>query len=337
MSDEIVEILAGRRRRRLAVPIVFGPMTITERSYCLVTVRLKDGRVGRSFSLDRGLDVAGAVRRIVAPAYLAAASASTPDLWWRALRAASPSLSSGAGLRALSLVDLAVVDARGEQPNPAGSRPPLWVVIGYPPSMPADQVAREARAAVDAGAAGVKLPAAGSPELGRARLEAAVAEIGGERVAHDLAWSAADADAAARAVDGLELAWVEDPFPPGNIQELRRLRALLDVPLASGDEDGTLYHPLQLIDTEAVDLVRLDATCQGGATRVRELGPLIAGSGVPVSWHMNSRVHAPLARELPFQTISVELSGRGSNVDPLDERLDLVPAIADYLGSGEER
>jgi L-alanine-DL-glutamate epimerase-like enolase superfamily enzyme len=331
-GSEIVEVVSSRVRRTLPVPIVFGPMTISVRSYCRVQVRLRDGRVGRSFSLDRGIDVAAIVRGIVGPAYLAAASASTTEAWWHALRAASPAVASGAGLRALSLVDLAVVDAREEWPAATGPRPPLWVVIGYPPSMPPDQVAAEAVAAIKVGAAGVKVPA--SAERSRARLEAVVAAVGAERVAHDLAWGAADADAAARAVDGLDLAWLEDPFPPGNVSELRRLRRMLDVPLASGDEDGQLYHPLQLIEADAVDLVRLDATCQGGATRMRELDSAIAATGVPVSWHMNLAVHERLARGLTFRTASVELSGRGSNVDPLDERRALVPAIKAYHRKG---
>lgn len=327
MSGTVVAVRTRRELRELTPPLRFGQMTISARSYCYVDVELDDGRYGHARAIDRGIDVSAIVRDIVAPAYEKRGSESTAEAWDGVLKSASPALSSGAGLRALSLVDMAVSDARGEVQLATGPLPPVWVIVGYPPDAGPDTVARETREARQLGAAGVKLPAAPTAELTRERLLSAVNEIGADRVAIDLAWGASTPDSAARVVDGIGVAWLEDPFPPGRVRDLVRLRSLLDVPLAVGDEDAQLYHPGVLIDSGAIDILRLDAASQGGITRMIAISSQIAESDTPVSWHMSASLHSRLATSLPFATLSVEISSPGSGVDPDDEGRP----VADYL------
>jgi L-alanine-DL-glutamate epimerase-like enolase superfamily enzyme len=167
----------------------------------------------------------------------------------------------------------------------------------------------------------VKLPVAANHEDTRRRAQAAIRAAEGLPVALDLAWTAQDAEGAARLVEGLDLAWVEDPFPPGNTKELVKLKGLLDVPLASGDEESHLYHPEVFLDAGAVDIIRLDATCQGGVTRMLRLAPALKEAGIPVSWHMNTSVHLQLSGAGGMNTISVEISAPGSGVDLFAESL----------------
>lgn len=316
-------VRARRAGVRLTTPLLFGPMVIRERSYLVVDVELSDASVGAARTLDRGFDLRSVVHEIVAPSYEGASIDDPGGIWRRALSSASPSLSAGAGLRALSLVDIAVRNAvrvsTGAESVVVRPAPPVWSIVGYPPDSSPDQVASEASAAIRAGSAGVKLPRAQTEKATRERLNAAVNAIGAHRVALDLAWSVRSADEAARLVDGFELAWLEDPFPPGNLAELTRLRSMLSFPLASGDEDANLYSPDILVETGAVDIVRLDATCQGGITRMLDFAHRFAGYPVSVSWHMNSGVHERLARELDLTTISIEVSSPGAGVDPLEE------------------
>jgi len=316
--------VAQRLTAGLERPLTFGEMTIAERTYIAVEVKLSDGTVGAARTLDRGFDLRSVVEDIVRPAFQGASVDDPAETWRAALRRASPSLSAGAGLRALSIVDIAFRNAiRLSTQVPHNVTPPecpVFMIVGYPPDSTPDEVAAETLAAIEAGAAGVKLPRSTSVEATRDRLAAATGVAGGKRVALDLAWSCASPDTAAHIVDGFELAWLEDPFPPGNVPALKALRSMLSFPLASGDEDASLYSPDVLIDSEAVDIVRLDATCQGGVTRMIALAEKHAGSNVVVSWHMNSEVHAWLARELSLNTISIEVSASGAGVDPLEER-----------------
>jgi L-alanine-DL-glutamate epimerase-like enolase superfamily enzyme len=55
----------------LATPVRAGALVIGSREYCFVRARLAGGALGEAFVLTRGLDVAGAVRDLVAPRLLA--------------------------------------------------------------------------------------------------------------------------------------------------------------------------------------------------------------------------------------------------------------------------
>jgi L-alanine-DL-glutamate epimerase-like enolase superfamily enzyme len=316
--------VAERLTVELEKPLPFGEMIIVDRTYISVRVTLSDGTVGVARTLDRGFDLSAVIADIVRPSFEGKGIEDPAQIWSAALRSASPSLSAGAGLRALSIVDIAFRNAirlcMQLPERPVNSDAPVFVIVGYPPDSTPDEVAAETHRAIEAGAAGVKLPRSTTVETTRARLKAAVGVAGGCRVALDLAWSCASPDAAAHIVDGFELAWLEDPFPPGNVAALKALRSTLSFPLASGDEDATLYSPDVLIDSEAVDIVRLDATCQGGVTRMIAFAQKYAEQEVAVSWHMNSQIHSRLARELGLNTVSIEVSGPGAGVDPLEER-----------------
>jgi L-alanine-DL-glutamate epimerase-like enolase superfamily enzyme len=339
-----VKISSQRRAFKLKQPLHFGRLVIAERSYCVVHVTLSNGVRGWSFSLDRSAPVSDLVDGVVAPLYESAFAGDPADAWDVCLGSLHPAVAAGAGLRALSLVDLAVYDALARS---AGSsvasyvgipqaKPAIFGIVGYPPSLDAPAVEKEVQSAVRAGVGGVKLPIATNSEATRQRTNAAIRASEGLPVALDLAWAARSADEAARLVDGLDLAWVEDPFPPGNIRELVKLRRLLDVPLASGDEESHLYHPEVLLDAGAVDIVRLDATCQGGATRMLRLASILKEGRVPVSWHMNTSVHLQLSGAGDMNTVSVEISAPGSGVDLFAETLvaDSRRLLHDGMGSG---
>lgn len=330
MTDGMnVKISSQRRVFKLKQPLHFGRLIIAERTYCVVNVVLSNGVRGWSFSLDRSAPVREMIDNVVVPLYESVFEGSPVDAWDICLRSLHPALAAGAGLRALSLVDLAVYDALARS---AGSsvtsyvgapeaQPTIFGIVGYPPTMDAHAIEEEVRNAIRSGVGGVKLPiAAGSVET-RRRTEAAISAAEGLPVALDLAWTSQNAEGAARLVDGLDLAWVEDPFTPGNINELVKLKGLLDVPLASGDEESHLYHPDVLLDAGAVDIIRLDATCQGGATRMLRLAPALKDVGIPVSWHMNTSVHLQLSGAGGMNTISVEISAPGSGVDLYAESL----------------
>ena len=324
--------LKSLRGRRVVLtlpdPVQLGNYVIKARAYCVVTAELADGTTGTSFSLDRGAPVTKAVNNLIAKPYMEIFSGDPLLAWDTLLRQASTSLSAGAALKGFSLVDLAVHDAvaRSQETTVVkrfGKKQkkfPTWAVIGYPPSRGPEEIAWEVQAAVDAGAIGVKLPVGATPELTRERIIAAL-DTKLCPVATDLAWSCRTPADAMKIVQGLDLAWVEDPFVQGSLAELRQLRSLLSVPLASGDEETHLYHPQVLIDTEAVDIVRIDTTCQGGLSRLIHMNDYLTESKVPISWHVYDAWHSQIASIIDPETHSIEFSAPGASVDPLAEMI----------------
>lgn len=329
MTPPKIRKIYGRRIiLTLPQPVELGSYIIRARGFCVATVELEDGTVGTSFALDRGAPVSEAINTLIAKPYQELFDGDPLKTWDQLLRQASPALSAGAALRGFSLVDLAAHDAiaRYEEKTVVarygGVKKNLsqWAVIGYPPSRGPEEIAWEVKAAVDAGAVGVKLPVGRTPELTRDRLIAAL-DTKLCPVSTDLAWSCRTPADAMKIVGGLDLAWVEDPFIPGSLDELRALRSLLDVPLASGDDEGHLYHPQAFIETGAVDMLRMDATCQGGLSRLLLLNDYMANSGLSISWHVYDAWHSQIAALIDSPTFSIEYSAPGASVDPLAEMI----------------
>ncbi len=323
---KIKEISARRVTLRLPSPVVLGQYVISSRGFAVVTVELADGTKGHAFSLDRGTPVALSINTLIAQPYKEIFDGDPIATFDALLRRMSAPLSSGASLRGLSLVDLAVHDAVArhkditvvENFGKIKQAHPIWAVIGYPPSRGPEEIAWEVEAAVAAGAIGVKLPVGANPAKTRERIEAALA-TGLCPVATDLAWSCRSAKDAFEIVRGLDLAWVEDPFIPGSITELVQLRRMLDVPLASGDDETHLYHPQVFIETGALDILRIDATCQGGLSRMILLNEYMEKSGLAISWHVYDAIHNQIASIIDSPTFSIEYSAPGASVDPLAE------------------
>jgi L-alanine-DL-glutamate epimerase-like enolase superfamily enzyme len=323
---KIKEIRARQIKMNLPDPIQLGSYVMTFRTFAHVAVELADGTIGNSFGLDRSAPTVEAIKKVVIKGYQDIFTGDPVSAYEQLMRQAGPVLSAGASLRGVSLVDLAAHDAVAKHEKRTvmdrfGKKEksfPKWAVIGYPPSRGPDEIAWEVQDAVAAGAVGVKLPVGLTPELTRARIEAALA-TGLCQVATDLAWSCRVAEDAVKIVGGLDLAWVEDPFLPGNMDQLRRLRSLQSSPVATGDDESHLYHPQALLETESVDIIRLDATCQGGLSRLYLLNEFLTEKNIPISWHVYDSWHSQIAAILDAPSLSVEYSAPGANVDPLQE------------------
>ena len=326
MALKIAEVSARRVTVNLPRPVQLGEYLIKARGYCVATVRLADGSVGHAFGLDRGVPVAECVNTIIAPLYKELFSGDPVATWDAVYRRASAPLSSGAALRGFSLVDLAAHEAvaKSEGKTVAArfgkseKKISQWAVIGYPPSRGPEEIAWEVKAAVAAGAQGVKLPVGLTPELTRERIIAAL-DTKLVPVSTDLAFSCRTAEDAMKIVGGLDLAWVEDPFVSGSLMELKKLRSLLNSPLASGDDETHLYHPQAFVETGAVDILRIDTTCQGGLSRLIQLNEYLASKNMPVSWHVYDAWHTQVASILDVESISIEYSAPGASVDALAE------------------
>lgn len=324
----VKSVSARRVTLNLPSPVALGQYIIRSRGFAVVTVELLDGSKGQAFSLDRGTPVSESVNSLIAEPYKEIFDGDPISSFDAILRRMSAPLSTGASLRGLSLVDIAAHDAVARHKGltvvdnfkKKEINHPIWAVIGYPPSRGPEEIAWEVEAAVAAGAVGVKLPVGANPVKTRERIEAALA-TGLCPVSTDLAWSCRTAQEAYEIVKGLDLAWVEDPFVPGSISELVELRRLLDVPLASGDDETHLYHPQVFIETGALDMLRIDATCQGGLSRMILLNEYMSKSGLAISWHVYDAIHHQIASIIDTPTFSIEYSAPGASVDPLAEMI----------------
>ena len=287
MSERIESLHVTTVRAALPEPIHFGDWVMKHREFALVRARAESGTEGFGFTLTREGPVAAALRQAIAHHYVGTEVATQADaaaIFYRCQGSNLATLAGGTGLRALSIVDLAVHDllARsaglpisrwlGGEPRPV----PATAIIGYPPGrMGPDEVAAQIRELRADGWQRFKIPIALPLEYGRDRLLAAREAAGADAwLGMDAAWVFRSVDDALSFLDEVRearLAWFEDVFPPGDAEIVARLRERTEVPIAMGDEQGGSYYPEALLLRKSVDVVRIDLTCMGGITRARPM------------------------------------------------------------------
>lgn len=343
--ETIAEVHVATIRAALPEPIHFGDWIMRHREFCLVRLRAESGVEGFGFTLTREGPVAATIKQAIAHHYVGSTFASRDDIatvFGRCQGSNLAGLSGGIGLRALSIVDLALHDllARSAGQSIArylGGGPralPATAIIGYPPgAMPPDAVREQIHALQEQGWRRFKIPIALPLEYGAERLLAARDAAGDDAwLGMDAAWVFRTVDDALGFLDGVadaRLAWFEDVFPPGDAAIVAELRRRADVPIAMGDEQGGSYYPEALLLREAVDVVRIDLTCMGGITSAARLIGACEAAGTSFAPHMFAHVHSQVFGALGHD-VPVEWGVPGTGVDQYADSLRR-PVLEDGL------
>jgi L-alanine-DL-glutamate epimerase-like enolase superfamily enzyme len=237
-------------------------------------------------------------------------------------------LASGIGHRAVSLVDVATWDLAAKLQGQTieallGGTPrahPATAIVGYPPTMDLGELRAQVGGLIDEGWRRFKLPIAPTHAATLERLSI-VRAFGDELwLGLDANWvfkQPADAIEYIRTLEPFGLGWVEDIMPPGHAQEIAAVRRAVRVPIGMGDEQGGAYHPEALLLADAVDVVRVDASTNGGVTGLRrvldELGTTRFTS------HMFPHVHSRLFSALGVEGVPIEWGIAGNGVDQVSD------------------
>lgn len=91
----------------------------------------------------------------------------------------------------------------------------------------------------------------------------------------------------ARAFEELGIFWLEEPFEPDEYEAYAELADTVDIRVAAGEQDTTVWGFRELIDRSHVDLVQPDVTRCGGITELLRIAELARARGVetvPHAW-----------------------------------------------------
>jgi L-alanine-DL-glutamate epimerase-like enolase superfamily enzyme len=240
-------------------PIRLGRTEIREREYVVLRLHAEDGVEGFAIGYTRGLPLGG-IRadslREIAQWDLEAKRARLP--LWRLLGAQKP-------------------------------RVPVLAVGGYfMDQRSVEDVEDELRALVAAGFGHVKVHAH-EPALVE-RLRRAVGDGAVFSIDLHMRFSTLDeALAACRALDGLGLGFIEDPFPPDRPDLTAALAEELETPVAAGEDAAGRDALLALAG--AADVLRVDATASGGV----KVALAAAEAAPPAITHAFVEFHGQLA------------------------------------------
>ena len=84
-------------------------------------------------------------------------------------------------------------------------------------------------------------------------------------------FSPATAILMANKLEKFRLAWIEEPVPPENLSELKRVAERVSIPIAVGERLHTMNEFRPLFDLYAVDIIQPDISHFGGLTLTRRL------------------------------------------------------------------
>jgi L-alanine-DL-glutamate epimerase-like enolase superfamily enzyme len=111
--------------------------------------------------------------------------------------------------------------------------------------------------------------------------------VGDATLAVDLHWnfSVESAVRIARALEGHDLAWIEDPVPPEGVDAHRRVTEATSVPILTGENLTRTEGFLPFLTAGALDLAAPDPQKCGGLAEFRRIATLADAHAVPVAPH----------------------------------------------------
>jgi len=109
----------------------------------------------------------------------------------------------------------------------------------------------------------------------------------------------------AAAIKPYDVMFIEEPAVPGNIEVFRRLKEAINVPLATGERDRTIWGMLPYLSEGVIDVLQPDCGHTGGISQMRKIAALAEAYFVPLAPHctcselgLTASLHATAATPL---------------------------------------
>lgn len=262
----------------------------TGRNWFFVTVTTDSGIVGLGEGSGWPRVVATAVADLAH--LLIGESALDTERLWQKLRVGmmGHGQTGVVGMGALAAIDTALWDIKGQW---LGA--PLWQLLGGQtrPSVPYyvhTTSPEAARAAVASGITALKVGGInGVVDRAFAIREAVGPEVDMMVDLHGPPWLApADAVAIGRALEPLNLVFLEEPVAPDDLRGWRLVRDKVALPLATGERLATLMDVKPLLEEGLVDILQPDTGRFGGLTQMKKLAGMAEAWSVMIAPHAGS-------------------------------------------------
>jgi mandelate racemase len=301
--------------REVAVRAVDAPLdpplrnslnTIARAPLAIAEVRTREGPAGNAYVFPYTPAALGPTAALVRNigAGLAGRALAPASLWPELHNAFRILGTEGLVQIALSALDMAMWDALaraagaplcrllGAEPRPL----PIYASLrGWGPAMLAEEAGRAAAAT---GARAVKF------KLGHARLEEDLDTVRAVRgavgdaveilVDYNQGLTRPEAERRGRALQDLDVRWLEEPLPADDDAGLAALRAALHLPVQGGENWWGPRGMARALDAGAVDLCMPDAMKIGGVTGWTQAAAIAAARRVPMSSHIFVEASAQL-------------------------------------------
>jgi galactonate dehydratase len=89
----------------------------------------------------------------------------------------------------------------------------------------------------------------------------------------------------AAAIKSYDLLFLEEVAVPGNIDVFKRLKEHIDIPMATGERDRTIWGMIDYLTNRCIDILQPDCAHTGGISQVRKIATLAEVFNVPLAPH----------------------------------------------------
>lgn len=89
----------------------------------------------------------------------------------------------------------------------------------------------------------------------------------------------------ASAIKPYDVLFIEEPAVPGSIETFQRLKQHINIPLATGERDRTIWEMLPYLTNRCIDVLQPDCCHTGGITAMKKIATLAEAFFVPLAPH----------------------------------------------------
>jgi L-alanine-DL-glutamate epimerase-like enolase superfamily enzyme len=262
---------------------------------CLVFVHTDTGLTGLGSVYSHPGLVISIIEDHLQPMLLGQDPLQVEQLWDRCYRLTRWYGRKGVAVSALGGIDTALWDIRGK----AAGKPIFELLGGKRATVPAyasallwkddpAELGREAARHMSEGFRGVKMRLGRSHEYDQTAVRIVRETIGPHNrllIEGNARYNLSQAGRIAADYRAAGVFWLEEPFPPEDIDSYLALRPNVGIPLAAGENEFGVQGFRELLDRRIVDIVQPDCSRTGGISECRRIGELAAQYGVPVATH----------------------------------------------------
>jgi galactonate dehydratase len=89
----------------------------------------------------------------------------------------------------------------------------------------------------------------------------------------------------AAALKPYDVLFIEEPAVPGNIEVFKRLKEAVNIPLATGERDRTIWEMIPYLHNRCIDILQPDCCHTGGISQMKKIAALAETYHVPLAPH----------------------------------------------------
>jgi D-galactarolactone cycloisomerase len=305
MKIKIIDVKVHVIKSSLEIPFAFSQGWVNVRSATLVEIKTNSGLVGWGEAFCQGLEPpeisAAVIENALKPILLDQSPLNIEFLWYKMYNSTRDYGRKGSVVSGISAVDIALWDIAGKYYDQ-----PVYQLLGgafrtkikpYATGFyrikgkgEASRLAEEALSHFENGFDHMKVKLGFGIDDDLKCMESIGHALKNKNVTLMIdtnhAYGRSEALTLGKNLQSYKLRWYEEPVVPEDIKGYAELRSKLDIPIAGGENEHTLFGFKSLFENNAIDIAQPDIGSCGGITGAKHIINLAHSFGVEVNPHV---------------------------------------------------